>query len=370
MSVLEEIDSLYDEDESTPPGVAPTPESGSTEAPDGTGDGKDPEKEAAPVVESTEDKENADTEDGDDDRTSVSRFLDGYGIKGGQISFEDGTEANIDEMTAEQQLEVLQTIVNTTRPTVEQEFALDDDEISALNYMRQQKVSFPDLVSKMADKKILEMQASEQFTGDINFEEMPVDVLFERYLREQSPDASEDEIAEDLEAAKGLRNYEKTVDAIRKNYVVDRDTAKNEWYQKREQLKQAEFQSDATAIVESARTMEELAGWPIDEDMKNTVLQDLVEVDENMDSKFMRDVVGNPAKLFEAAWYMKYAPTLFERMDTYFKKEVDEAYKKGKKDGSNHKVGGLRKPDTNKAGTPASTSKPGRNASSLNDLYD
>jgi len=69
--------------------------------------------------------------------TGVEKFLSLHGIEGGMIQFEDGTKKHYDELTESEQFNVLKSIAESDKSSVEDTLGLDKDEITLLNYVRE-----------------------------------------------------------------------------------------------------------------------------------------------------------------------------------------------------------------------------------------
>jgi hypothetical protein len=325
----------------------------------------------------TEEEEEKIKKDGDDDgeeegeeRSPASMFLDQYGITGGVIEFEDGTTSNIDDLTPEEQFKIIEHIVNTTRPSVEEQYALTEGEIQALNLMRENNLNLDQIVEQMVEQRLIDIQASSQFEGDIDFEQMDSDEIFLRNLSKENPDYTPEELEEDLEIAKSMKGYEKTVNSIRRDFIHDRDTKKQEWLDGKQTRDNQEIEADTATIVNSVREITEIAGWPIDDQVKNEILADLVETNENRDSSFIANVLSDPKKMFEAQWFLKYGSTLFERMDTYYKSEMKKSFEKGaaSRRSGEPRIEGFKK---DRPGTETPENKKIKNKSNnLEDLYE
>jgi hypothetical protein len=149
-------------------------------------------------------------------------------------------------------------------------------------------------------------------SNSVDFKEMSDDAIVARWLKDNNPEANETELAEELERNKESSFFEKNAKSIRENYIQDQI---KEFELKDQESRQAEIQeleSDRAKIVEAVTNVENIMGFPVDDNVKNEVLEDLLEVNEFGDSMFMQNIFSDPEKLFKAAWLVKNAENHFE----------------------------------------------------------
>lgn len=263
-----------------------------------------------------------------DNKSAMELFLADYNLVDGLVPFKDGSKVHINDMSPEQQLEVLNHLAKSSRPSVEQEYDLSTEEIDILNKMRKDHKTFDQLVKEEVEKRVLNDKVAEQFKGDVAYEKWEADKLYSEFLKRQDPDASEEDLKEQLEVAKKSPRYDKVVENIRAVMVEDREEKKNQFIQKEQQKDMAEIEADRTVLVTAATAINDIAGWQLTDDMRNEVLESLIEVDADGDSRFISEVLSDPERLFRVAWLDKYGEQMFEHLDDLWKKELKEIYKK------------------------------------------
>lgn len=283
-----------------------------------------------------------------DDTPAIDRLLASFNLVDKKIKFDDGTETPYDELTETEKFDVLNHLIQTQKTPLEKQYDLDENEIQAVNMLRQAGKSFEQVVNEMAEVKLKNMQATEQFS--IDFKAMDPDQVYMTFLKEKNPGLSDADLAEDLELAKKSKSFDKVVESLRNTFDQDQENKKAQWYNKQKAVEMQAIDEDKYLIVEGVREIEEICGWKIDETQKNEVLADLVDTDENGDSQFIKTVLTDPKEMFRAAWLLKNAESLFNRMDDYYKKKMAEKVAEAVK-----AVKENREPSTYKANTTNKT---------------
>ena len=340
MSNLTTLDDLHDDDEETveveqettgdDSGIVSPRSGGSEESTESTEDTEEPTKEG---------EEGANSGDDDEDEPAASgidQFLAQHGIVGGMITFEgedgeDPESKHFNELTSEEQFNILHDITNNTE-TEEKDISklLDEDEIGLVSWIREQGTSVEDAIDKLASERLDQLQ---NFESGQNFEDMPSEVIVGKWLKDTNPEASDEDLVEELDNLKNGKFFEKQAEALRKQFITDQGVEQQKAEQVKAEEAQREIDEDRVTIANAAKNIERVAGWDINEDMKNDVLESLLEVNEEGDSQFMSEVFGNPEKLFKAAWLYKFGESHFDQLETYFKKEITNQFQEGKRIG-------------------------------------
>lgn len=252
----------------------------------------------------------------------VNSLLEAKGITNGKITILDEddqeTEVSFFDLSQEEQLEILNADPETTEPQNNQ-VTLDAsiqelvDKLKANNltldqYLEQHVASTIEGLGRNTDP-VYEIDSY----GD---EELFMLDLKEKY------DLSDEELQQELETA--LTNkplFDKKVAAIRTEYKELEDLRKQQQQQEFEQQQQAQYDEFVNKMTETAINSSEFYGLELEDDEKNEVLSTLVELDDNGTSEFYR-TISNPAKLFEAAWFLKYGKEAFDAITTAYESEI------------------------------------------------
>lgn len=201
---------------------------------------------------------------------------------------------------------------------------LSDDEITAVNFLRQNRMNLQDFVEyqrQQAIKEYLEQNSTPQYTVD----QVSDDDLFRFELQDQMPDLTDEEIEDQLNRAKENESFfQKKVAALRKEYkeLEDNQIKANEEQAAAE--KEEQFNQLARSLVSVARDTEEMNGMLLDDQDKEDVLSFLLDRDANGQSEFYK-LFSDPKALFKMAWTMLKGDQAHEAYTQYFTNEIAKA---------------------------------------------
>jgi hypothetical protein len=201
---------------------------------------------------------------------------------------------------------------------------LSDDEITAVNFLRQNRMNLQDFVGyqrQQAIKEYLEQNSTPQYTVD----QVSDDDLFRFELQDQMPDLTDEEIEDQLNRAKENETFfQKKIAALRKEYkeLEDKQIKANEEQAAAE--KEEQFNQLAQSLVSVARDTEEMNGMLLDDQDKEDVLSFLLDRDANGQSEFYK-LFSDPKALFKMAWTMLKGDQAHETYTQYFTNEIAKA---------------------------------------------
>lgn len=201
---------------------------------------------------------------------------------------------------------------------------LSDDEITAVNFLRQNRMNLQDFVEyqrQQAIKEYLEQNSTPQYTVD----QVSDDDLFRFELQDQMPDLTDEEIEDQLNRAKENETFfQKKIAALRKEYkeLEDNQIKANEEQAAAE--KEEQFNQLAQSLVSVARDTEEMNGMLLDDKDKEDVLSFLLDRDANGQSEFYK-LFSDPKALFKMAWTMLKGDQAHEAYTQYFTNEIAKA---------------------------------------------
>jgi hypothetical protein len=263
--------------------------------------------------------------------SGLELYLAQFDIEAGMIQFEDGTAKHFNDLDAAKQAEVLQQLHNTQATTVESKYGLDESEIGLLNYLRSNNISVEEMVDSMVAEKVASLSTLQGLAGE-DYTKMDADALYIKFLQDTSPEATPEQITSDLAKAKELSNFNKLTESLRGQFISQQAAA----IAAQDTASQAErtqlVESQRQEIVNAVLPMTEIAGITLDQNIKNTVLDHILETNDEGDSAFMDEVFSDPKSLFKAAFWYVYGESLVAQRDEYWKKEKSAAYKRGKED--------------------------------------
>ena len=333
------VDDLYtnESDESTPepgagvgietPPVVEAPPAGET--PPIIAPVIEPPKVKPTVDSSTADPPNKETPPADDNRPGIDRWLAEYGIEGGMIQFEDGEKVAYSELTNAEQHVVLNSLATKSRPTVEQASELNEDEVGFLNMVRESGKSVADVVAELANNQLTKIRVMEE-SQSIDWDNMSKDAVYLAFLKEKNPDLTDEDLQEDLDKARDTKTYENTVDGIRKDFKASQDRDREENTSEINKQLDQNIEDDRRNIVETIAPIKEILGFEITDDQKNTLLGDVLELNDSGDSLLLEKIFSDPKTILEAAWFLKYGKSSVTQMENYYKQELGKAYGRGR----------------------------------------
>lgn len=260
--------------------------------------------------------------------TGVEQFLTGFGVQGGIIQYEDGSTARFSELKDPEQAEILSSLTQEAIPTTEEKYDLEDTEVNLLNTIRESGQTPEEFINNMIDFRTQTLLAQQELSS-VNYNDISDDAIYVKNLRDTNPEITTDEIGEELSKAKELKSYETTVDALRNGYISEQSASNAALAQQQNEAFSIELEEQRYAVVEAVENMNDIAGAPVTDQMKEFLLQDLMELNENNDPILMEKVFSDPATMFEVNWYLNYGKDYIQANDAYWKKEVSKAHKAG-----------------------------------------
>ncbi len=270
-------------------------------------------------------------DDNDIKMTGIEQYLSQFDIEGGMITFDDGTSSHFDELAEEKKMEVLTQLHTSQTKTVEDKFGLDENEIGLINYLRTNKVTVEQMIEGMAEDRIKTLQAVREIETQ-DFKEMSPEAIYLQFLKKSNPEASTEDLEGDLEKAKQQSGFEKMAESLRKQLESDQSKVINSKLREDRTAQDGMIEEQRKQVVEAVAGMTDIAGVELNDNMKNGLLDRVLEVNDYGDSKFMEEVFGEPTKLFNAAFWYYYGTDLLTQRDTYWKQEKSKAYKRGRQE--------------------------------------
>ena len=319
--------------------------------------------------------DNLDLSGAGEELSGVERFLSGYGIQGGLITYEDGETAHFSTLQPDEQEEILQSLTKESVPSIEEKYNLEEGEIELLNVLRESNQSAEEFINNIVDYRLGNVIAQRDATS-IDFENMPADAMFVRQLKDSNPDMSADDVANELDAAMKLTTFETTVDAIKQGYI-----AKQNEYLAGQQNEQNnafydELEMQRSEVVQTIEGISDVAGAVVTDEMKEYLLHDIMELNSEQDPLLMEKIFSSPEDMFKANWFLTYGEDYIKNMNDYWKKEVSKAaktaYNRATHEMPGEPQGGFRAPEGKKQNIMGQGSQQGRfgEVISEEDLFD
>ena len=307
------IDSLFDDimkpenEEATEDNVATPTEAKPVTPPANTEDAKPPNTTAP--SENTE---------GD----YIVDFLNSRGVENGMIDFGNGEVKNFNELSPSEKVSVLDQLSEPTGP------AFNDDELGVINTLREKEISFDDLVKMEVDTRIEDINAD---LGVLNrdLEQLSSDDINYVFYRKENPEATKEEIEEKLELAKSMPTFDADT-AKKKDFLVTQDKLeKSEVQSKRKVEFDESMESQKHSFVDEILEIDNVGGFLIDEKTQEDLLQELLTVEENGNTKYINEHISNPKKMFKSLFWEKHGESQIANMEKNFASRETEAYNRG-----------------------------------------
>lgn len=260
--------------------------------------------------------------------TGVERFLTSYGIVGGVIKYEDGEDALFSELSPIEQEEILGSLTTSATPTAEEKYDLDSEEINLLNTLRESEQTAEEFINNIVDYR-LNSVLNQRDSIDEDFINMPDEALFVRHLSDTIEGITEDEIARELEKASELDSFGSTVNTIRDSYTARQSIMAQNSKAEEEGVFSENLEEQRREVVNTVEGLNDVAGVPITNDMKEYLLHDIMELNSSRDPILMERIFSDPETMFKVNWFLNYGESHINGLNDYWKKEVSKASKTG-----------------------------------------
>lgn len=252
------------------------------------------------------------TEDG-----VLDTLLKTKGITNSKVTIldENNEEQEVDfyGLSKEEQLEIL----NSSEES--ENYDLDDSEIDLINHLRSNNLSVTDFLAQYREELLAEFQQEVEPSYDIdNYDDQE---LFLLDLKNKY-DLTDEELQAELE--KELQNedmFTKKVTKLRSEYKQLEDQYKANQQAEFENQREEQYNKYANTMVDVASNISDFHGVFLEDNEKNETLSYLLDLDNSGSSQFSKDL-NDPAKLYEAAWYLRYGKEAFQALENAYETEI------------------------------------------------
>ena len=259
----------------------------------------------------------------------LTELLKLRGIENGVIKIlgEDNVESevNFSDLTLEEQLEILN---NAEETVTEDEYNLDESEISLINSIRENGDSVEEYLKKYKQSIIDEL--SEQGGQNYDIDNYDDQELYLLDLK-QKYNLTDDELARELE--KELKDetlFKKKVDILRAEYKELEDQYKLNQEQQEQQELEEQYAQYSDTMVDIAVATNEMYDFELEDEEKNEILSFLLDRDESGATEFYK-TLNDPKKMYEAAWFLRYGKESFDALRNAYESEISKLKKVDKK---------------------------------------
>ena len=271
----------------------------------------------------------------------TSEFLKTKGITDPtRIKFEeeDGSiiERNWDDLTREEQINILNTPVDNASVTEEPtsnpvENELTDEEIELLNTIRQ---------SNLTPSQYLQ-QFQQPQEPIYKVDDLEDDDLYILDLESKVGELSDEDAAQALAVAKQNETlFKKQIEGIRKEYKEREDFLQQQEEANIEEQQRIAFEQYSNNIIDAIDQFNTIGNLDLNfEDSDRNELASFILSQDESGQNYLYQALQDPETLVKAAWFILNGEEAFNGLSDYFINEIklksDAQYKKGLEDGKN-----------------------------------
>lgn len=249
----------------------------------------------------------------------LDTYLKSKGITNGKITIVDENdtpqEINFYDLSRDEQLEIL----NSYDEPAESSIDYDASEQELINHLRSNNLTVEDFLNQYRDAIISELGQGSEPSYDIDaYDDQE---LFLLDLKNKY-DLTDEELKAELE--KELQNEEifnKKVTKLRSEYKELEDQYKASQQAEFEAKNQEQYNQFVSTMETIANNTSEFHGIWLEDGEKEATLSYLLDLDDSGTSQFSKDL-NTPAKLYEAAWYMRYGKEAFQALESAYEAEI------------------------------------------------
>lgn len=264
-----------------------------------------------------------------DDEDLVSETLRARGIDPNSIKFENENgeieEVAFNELSREEQLALL----NSEEEIEEDDYDLDESEINAINFLRENNMTIEQLAQTIREKTIAELNAQPTTYSVDDFSD---DELFlVDFKNKYGDDFTEDELLSELDKAKENEElFNRKVGKLRADYKSYEDEVAQEEAQAAQQQAEQEREEYIAKTVTIARSLNEMHETAeLDDNDKNQILSFMFDQDGTGATKLAK-ALSDPETLYKVAWYIKHGDNVFKQIHQYYQGEINKLSKQVK----------------------------------------
>jgi hypothetical protein len=273
---------------------------------------------------------------GIDTLSGVERFLTQFGIEGGKVSVaQEGSdspvEAHFNDLDSEQQVFVLNQLLNESTENSLASYDLDEQEVEFLNYTRDSGKSLADALNDIVAARLDELSIMQGAMNE-DIDALSDEAAHARFIRLNNPNVSDEDIIAEVNRLKESKFFTDNAKQYKEIFKSKQEELRQAQHQEQLAAYEASLEEDRVKIATVVDGMREIAGVELQNEDKNEILGKILEVDQNGNSTFLSEAFSDPQKLFKAAWLFYNGEPLIDQMTKDFKKELSEAYTRGRAD--------------------------------------
>lgn len=219
------------------------------------------------------------------------------------------------DLSVEEQLDILRN--------QEQDSELDDNEINIINYLRENQLSFDDVINYAKQQGVQEYLANTVL--EVKVESMSDDEVFLSDLLMKIPDITDEEAQQALDIEKQNEVlYNKKVQALRQD-LLDKERQKLEDENRISQKdKEDSFNEFKNQLIDIAPTIKEIGGRiELDEsDLEETV--EFLLSEDATGTRYIAKALNDPESLMKMAWFYIKGEEAINTMAEYYEDQIKD----------------------------------------------
>lgn len=268
----------------------------------------------------------------------MSDFLKSRGIDDPtKIQFEDDNNQIVNrswnDLNKEEKLNILNMPVD--RPDTSTNNDLSEEEVSFLNYIRQNNLTPSAYINS------IQQPVQAEPVGPVyKIDELSDDEVYLLDLESRVGELTDEQAAQALSIAKQQSEdlYQKQIDGIRKEYKEREDFQTQQAQAQLEQEQQEAFNQYQAKVVDAIDNMTSIGNLDLNfEDSDKETLAEFMLSQDDTGKNYLYEALQDPEILTKAAWFILNGEDAFNSITDYFTNQIklvsENQYKKGLEDG-------------------------------------
>lgn len=264
------------------------------------------------------------------EETDITEVLSYYGITDGKIEYGDEL-VDYNSLPAEDKAYVLEQLL-ASKAADNNSNEYDEDELSLLQEIRN---------SGLTPSEYLEQfnNTTQEITRESDFETYtPDDVFKYDYLLSLPDDEIEQYSDEELEAlldselskAKESSTFDKRMNTLKSKYVNEQKLSREQELKAISYKEQQELEREKENFVVNTHSIKNIGNYALSDEHKNFVYGKFLELDEQGQSPFFKEILSNPELAFKAVYYAYFGDSQIENLVKHYSNEIKKAREQGK----------------------------------------
>lgn len=287
--------------------------------------------------EDEDEQKPAKKEDASEEVDLIASLLKAKGIEDpSKISFinddDEIEEIDWETLTDEEKFNILNS------SDVDIDYALEEDELSVVNEIRESGLSANDWLAYKQQEAIANYLDSLEENPQFEVDTFSDDEIFILDMQSRIPDLSDEEAQVALAHAKENEViFNRQIESLRNEYK-ELELQKNEQESLLREEEQREVNEQfATTIYETIQNLDSIGGFKLELEEEDMVdISELILGTDKIGMRYLQRALNDPETLVKMAWFATKGDEALESITDYFKKEIksvrESSYNKGLED--------------------------------------